>query len=348
VSTFDVVIWDDHSAAFSPRLAEEKGLGGVEWTLMLLAEALADDGLRVLVLNKFDGSWRRPVVTHGVLEYGHVARAFEEKLACDALVVSRWSVVPPIETKRVVFSLHDIPDRWMFRDNRRWLDDGSSAVCVSTWLAGKVRTLDEDSDSEGRSAEWATKIIAPMLLDECYVRGPKDERQFAYLSAAVKGLPATIDAWAIVREHFSETHWGELLVATNGYDEPTLRDLKRMNELGIRSLGQLPGRRIISTLRNAAGLFFVNDYPETHCLIASTALALGCRCHVLTLGDPAALPETLAGAPLLTRSRHEFIEQFVDAYLHPGPQWLLPESEVPDHRAAALLPAWKEVLFDAP
>ena len=40
---------------------------------MLLAQALADDGLRVLVLTNFDGSWRRPI-GQGLLEYGHIAR----------------------------------------------------------------------------------------------------------------------------------------------------------------------------------------------------------------------------------------------------------------------------------
>ena len=339
MSTYDVVIFDDCSAPFSPRLAVEKGLGGVEWTLMLLAEALADDGLRVLVLSNLDGSWRRP---DGRLEYGHCSRAYSEEIACDAVVVSRWSAVPPkIAARRVAFSLHDIPEKWMFAGNYKWLDKGAPAVCVSTWLAGSVGAVGE------RSGYWRCPVIAPMLLDECYERGPKDQTKFVYASAAVKGLTATIDAWALIREYFSETHWGELFVATNGYDKPSDKDAKRMAEIAVRPLGQLPARRIISELRGAAGLFFANNFPETHCVIASTALALGCRTHVLTLDDPAALPETLAGAPLLTCDKHAFVEDFVSAYLRPeDPRWLLPVDQIPDRRARALLPRWKEVLFD--
>lgn len=333
MSNWDVIICDDHSTPFSPRLAAERGLGGVEWTLMLLAAALADEGLEVLVLNRFDGRWTHtPIVQSGFLEYGHISRAYSEKLACKALVVSRWSAVPPIVADRVVFSLHDVPARWMFARNRKWLDAGAMAVCVSTWLAHKI----------GELAPWRTSVIAPMILDQCYERGVKNPYQFVYASAAVKGLPETIDTWEIIREHFPETHLCELLVATNGYDKPSDKDAARMDELNIRSLGQLTGRGVIATLRNAAGLFFVNSYPETHCLIASTALALGCRCHVLTLGDPAALPETLAGAPHLTRDRHAFIERFVESYREDEPG--TPPYLVPDRRDTALLPAWREVL----
>lgn len=339
--TFDVVIYDDVSAPFSPRIGQERGLGGVEWTLMQLATALMRDGFTVLVLSKFEGSWSTFGRGIGHLEYAHVSRAYESSLACSALVVSRWSQVPPVEFKRLAFSLHDVPEHWMFGlDQLGRLNDGAVAVCVSRWQADVLGELFVHPG-------WWRPVIAPMLLDECYTRGPKDPNKFVYASAAVKGLRATIDTWALIHEHFQETHWGTLYVATNGYDDPSPKDAKRMDELAICSLGQLPAPRIIEELRSAAGLFFVNDFPETHCLIASTALALGCRCHVLTMGDAAALPETLAGAPLLTSSRHDFIEQFVTSYLSPGdPRWVLPASEVPDRRARALLPKWKEVLFD--
>ena len=336
--TFDVVLYDDCSTAFSPRLAEERGLGGVEWTLMLLAQALVDDGLSVLVLNKFDSSW-----TAGRLEYGHFSRAVSEAIVCDALVVSRWSAVPrAIEARRVVFSMHDIPATWMFERTRKWLDEGAAAVCVSTWLADKIGELG------GRSGDWRRPVIAPMLLDECYERGVRDPNVFVYASAAVKGLPETMDTWALIREHFPETHLTELHVATNGYDKPSDADARRMDELAVRSLGQLPARQVIAALRNAAGLFFVNAYPETHGIICSTALALGCRTHVLTLDDPAALPETLAGAPLLTRDKHEFVESFVRAYRDTDQDtYVMPAALVPDRRAKVLLPAWKDVLFAA-
>jgi hypothetical protein len=340
MSTYDVVIFDDASSPFSPRLAESKGLGGVEWTLMLLAQALAEDGLSVLVLNKLDGRWtHQPICQAGWLEYGHYSRAYSEKISCEALVVSRWSAVPPVAHKRVVFSMHDIPASWMFARTRKWLDEGAPAVCVSTWLAGKIGELGRD---------WRCPVIAPMLRDECYERGPKNPNVFVYASAAVKGLPETIDTWECIREHFPETHLTELYVATNGYDKPSDTDALRMYELAIRPLWQLPARAIIAALRNAAGLFFVNSYPETHGIICSTALALGCRTHVLTLDDPAALPETLAGAPLLTRDKHAFVEDFVRAYRDSAQDtYVMPAEMVPDRRADALLPAWKEVLFDA-
>ncbi len=337
MKTFDIVVWDDLSAPFNPVLAEHKALGGVEWTLMLLAEALADEGLSVLVLNRSDRPWTyRPICQAGWLEYGHVSRAFVETIACRTLIVSRSSAVPPVLADRVVFSLHDIPETWMFAGQRRWLDDGAAAVCVSSWQAAKL----------GAIADWCRPVIAPMMLDECYARGPKDPNVFVYASAAMKGLRETIDAWALIRRLFPETHLTELWVATNGNDSPSKADAARMVDLGARSLGQLPARRMLAALRNAAGLFFVNTYPETHCIVAGAALALGCRCHVLTLADPAALPETLADSPLLTADSHAFVEQFVARYRGES-DWAMPLDRVPDRRARALLPAWKEVLLDA-
>jgi hypothetical protein len=269
VKSYDVVIFDDVSSPFSPRLAEERGLGGVEWTLMLLAQALAEEGLEVLVLNKLDGRWaHQPICQAGWLEYGHYSRAYTEKIGCEALIVSRWSAVPPIETNRVVFSMHDIPARWMFARTRKWLDGGAQAVCVSTWLADKI------GDLGGRSGYWRCPVIAPMLRDECYERGPKNPNVFVYASAAVKGLPETIDTWELIREHYPETHLTRLLAGTNGYDVPSEREALRMYELGISSMGSLPARGVIAALREAAGLFFVNTYPETHCLHPDTRISV--------------------------------------------------------------------------
>ncbi len=328
---YDVILWDDVSAPFNPRIADERGLGGVEWTFILLAGALARDGLRVLVLSK------GPTGSYDGVEYDHISRAYAEALSCRALVVSRWSQVPPVEHRRLVFSYHDVPERWVHARHQRWLDQGALAVCVSSWQARKLEEI---------GPSWFTRVIAPMLLDECYEgAAARDERRFVYASAAVKGLTPTLDTWALLKESFRELDDAEMLVATNGYDDPS--EAHRARRLpGVCFVGQAPARRIIAALRSSAGLFFVNDYPETHCMIASTALALGVRCHVLAQNDPAALPETLAGSPLFTRSRHDFIEQFVQAYLSPrDPRWVLPRSDVPDRRAAALLPAWKEVLF---
>lgn len=327
--TFDVILFDDAGHGFSPRIAAERGLGGVEWTLILLAEALARSGRDVLVLSNFDGGW-----IGSNCEFGHVSRAYAESFTCDALIVSRWSAVPPIAHRRLVFSMHDIPERWMFGHAKRYLDKGAPAVCVSGWLAGKLGDIDQS---------WDKVVIPPMMFDECYARGPKTPNAFVYASAAVKGLTETIETWALIREHFQEMQLCELLVATN-YDRPSAVDDKRMADLGVRYLGQLPAREMLAALRNSAGLFYVNSFPETFCLVAAAALALGCRAHVLTLADPGALPTTLAGSPLLTSSRHEFIERFVSSYMKPDDSLVVPAGKVPDRRMRALLPAWNEVL----
>lgn len=333
--TFDVILFDDAGHGFSPRIAAERGLGGVEWTLILLAEALARSGRDVLVLSNFDGGW-----IGSNCEFGHVSRAYAESFTCDALIVSRWSAVPPIAHRRLVFSMHDIPERWMFGHAKRYLDKGAPAVCVSGWLAGKLGDMDP---------AWFCPVIEPMMLDECYDRGGplagmrKDPNAFVYASSAVKGLTETIETWALIREHFQETHLCELLVATN-YDKPSAKDAKRMADLGVRYIGQLPARAMLAVLRNSAGMFYVNSFPETFCLVAAAALALGCRTHVLTLAEPGALPTTLAGSPLLTSSKHAFVERFVSSYLKPDDSLVVPAGKVPDRRMRALLPAWNEVL----
>lgn len=344
--SYDVVLYDECSSALSPRRADVEGVGGVEWSHMLLADALSREGEKVLVLSSYKGCERYDGDRSGSIEYGHVSRVFEERISCGALIVSRWSRVPAtVEAERVVFSEHDIPETWMYDHQRPWLDDGAPMVCVSPWLAHAIS--DVGADWRRTVGDWRRVVIPPMMLDECYAPiedGEKQPTKFVYASAALKGLTPSLDVWGLIREHFPETLLAELFVATNGYDDPSLNDSRRMDAMGVRPLGRLPARAIIRELRSAAGLFYVNSYSETFSMIGFAAMALGCRTHVLCLGNPGALPETLRGSRLVTTSKHDFIEDFARAYVNDA-DWAVPPGEIPDLRARALLPRWTEVLY---
>ncbi len=337
-ATYDVVLYDECSSALSQRRADTEGIGGVEWSYIMLADALSREGSKVLVLSTFKGCERHVGDRSGSVEYGHISRAFESRLSCGALVVSRWSRVPAwIEAERVVFSEHDIPEQWMYDHQRPWLDKGASMVCVSPWLKREI----------GKLGDWERRVIAPMMLDECYEPVGEDEKRptkFVYASAALKGLKQTLEVWDLIREHFPETLLAELYVGTNGYDDPSLSDTKKMEALGVRALGRLTARQMIRELRSAAGLFYVNAYTESFGMVPFAAMALGCRTHVLCLESPGALPDTLGGSRLVTTSKHDFIEDFARSYVQGG-DWTVPRGEIPDLRARALLPRWTEVLY---
>lgn len=323
--TYDVIIFDSVGGPVSPRIAEERGVGGAEWTYLMLASALARSGRRVLVLSNHT---RREV---GDAVFGHVSFAYETGVVCDTLIVSRWSKPPPIEAKRIVWSLHDIPQPWMFEHVSRY----AVVVPVSHWHAARVRQLRPDLDC---------RPIPPMLLDECYVRGEKDPNKFVYASAAMKGLAATLSIWEVLKKTYCELGAAKLYVCVPR-DELSI-DEAWAQRFDVCALGQLPARRVIAELRSAVGLFYVNSYTETNCMVAGAAIALGCRPHVMCRGDPGGLPETLREHPLLTAELDPFMDDFVRCYLDDAAATRMTPSlgDVPDRRMRALLPVWNEVL----
>lgn len=320
MADYDVIFYDRVGVACTGATPRERGLGGSEHQILLLAEALARGGKRVLVLN----ATREPASEAGV-EYRNHGMAAASDLECEALVVCRYSPIPPIRAQKTVVAASDIPYRAY--DHLAPLFMGArdaTLVAVSQWQATHFPRT------------WRTVVIPNFLPDEIYARPPAPPahpRRFVYASAALKGLNETLEAWRALRPE-----GGELLVCSPGYDASSV-DARDVAGMGARWLGSLPFHEVVELIADSAGLFYVNVFPETFCIVAALAEALGRRTHILCLEGRAGL-ETTVRSPLVTTERARFEEDFRAALEKGGPV-----GERHDFSASAVVPLWRELLF---
>ena len=320
--TYDVIFYDTIGMAYTGSTPEQGGLGGSELQVILLAEALAEHGRSVLVLNRTEEN----CCVNGV-EYRH-NRAGNSELSCDVLLVQRYSNLPPIRARRIIVAASDIPGNHYDHFASLFANSPDAAlVAVSDWQKALF------------PKHWPVTVIPCILPAFVYdVKRPVNPRKFVYASAALKGLDATLAAWKELRDSGVEA---ELCVCTPGYDTVDA-DLLASN--GVRFLGSLPFRRVVEEIATSAGLFYVNTWSETFCIVAALAEALRRRVHILCASDPAALPQTVA-SPLVTTDRAEFLANFRAALRDPdNPRW---HGAAHDYRPDHLVPRWLE-LFAAP
>ena len=311
----DVIFFDTIGMAYDGATPLHKGLGGSEFEALLLAEALASHGLRVLVLNNTQSAANFNGVeyaNHG--EHQHVS-------ACDVLILQRYSAIPAIRARKILIAASDIPGNFYDHlDELATSDQDVTLVAVSEWQKNLY------------PRSWARVVIPNMLPDFVYaVERAANPRKFVYASAALKGLKDTIEAWQQV---VSASDNLELCVCTPGYDSV---DADALAALGITFLGSLPFDRVVEEIASSAGLFYVNTYSETFCIVAALAEALGRRTHILCTGDPGALPTTI-NSPLLTTDRDKFLREFRNALAAPDDaRWL---GAAKDYRVSTVTEQW--------
>jgi tetratricopeptide (TPR) repeat protein len=328
---YDVIFYDTIGNAFTRESLKKKPSGAAEIAIVKYAHWIADRGYSVLVMNGV----RWPSEDAGVTYDNHNVNG---GLTCRALVISRYSQIPNIEAERtIVWSVDASPQSHMHQ--KHLFENGlATLVCLSPWHASLFPRT------------WPIEIIPSALPDSVYEPSKlkRDPNVFVYCSAALKGLTATLDTWSAIRSRHPEMVKAELHITTPGYDKPDLNHIARTP--GARYLGDLQSDKVERLLRASAGMFFVNTFPETFCLAAVLAEAVGCRTHILVGAEAGAIPWTVR-SPLVTSDAGEFEKEFVDYYTadpniqdlyftkHPG---LLVKPH--DFRMSTIMPKWLEVL----
>jgi hypothetical protein len=309
---YDVVYYDTISHPFSRRLVNSRPSGGTELNHVKIVHALADAGYKVLVLNNLpDGE-----IDGGVV-YDHYMNSDVE---CRTFVACRFSELPKIRlpwgdcvggnrenpeptvcADTVIMAMNDQFQEWQ---RSRYLE-GATVVLNSPWHAANF------------PAEWPKKVVVPALVDdEVYDQGLTNEAVFKhrcvfiYASAVCKGLRPTLQLWKRMKAEHPELKDAELHVTTAGHD---VLQPETIASYGAKWIGELTPPELLEKLQRSAGLFFVNVLPETFCVLAAVAEAVGCRCHILALAGGAV--STTVHEPYVTSSEEVFVRDFMASYL---------------------------------
>ena len=325
VRDYDIVFYDTVGMAYTGLTPQRQGLGGSEFEAILLAEALAARGARVLVLNNTPA----PEHCNGV-EYAHHSESSRVP-RCAALILQRYSTLPAIDAAKILIAASDIPgSAYDHLDGLVASARDVTLVAVSEW------------QKELFPRNWSRTVIPNMLPDFVYeVERSVNPRKFVYASAALKGLKETIEAWKELVGDGNPRQL-ELHVCTPGYDS---YDANALGALGVRFLGSLPFAQVVEEIATSAGLFFVNTHSETFCIVAALAEALRRRTHILCASHPGALPTTL-NSPLLTTEREKFLADFNAALAAPGdPRW---HGAAKDYRSSSIVAQWQALLAAPP
>lgn len=357
---YDVILWDNIGSPYSRSLVDAKAIGGSEYALVLLAEAFAKKGLKVLALGNGTPPQTRQ---NGVLyeDANHIQHLDDE--SCSVLIVSRFSSLPKnIKYDRVFVLAQDQPwenngaceyDKFvpiMSPNSGTQLNLAQGTlVCMSEWHAGLFRQ---------RYQAWDI-IVIPAAIDDVHYKDAhrlveKNPNKFVYASAAVKGWKATEKEWARLKTQHSELlDKAELHVTSPGYDKIDVHP-EVASTFRIIVHDPVPARELSAFMADAAGLFFCNTYPESFCVVAAIAEIMGCRTHILVEppGELEVFQHTL-NSMLPTTDREEFERKFLLGYRGVAPMY-----SPKDFRMSTLIDVWMKTIgfehhgtfnvFDAP
>lgn len=295
VCDFDVLLVDSVGTTFNTFSIANGGLGGSEQQAILLLEGLSAAGYSVGCINRGPHASRS---LNGVryfpvndIERGTVAPR------CKTLISMRAGFMPNgIEFDTVVFWLHDIPDKNLQNISTYLRDmDDSRIVTVSDWQKSKL------------PPGWDTRAttIYNQIPDWIYDVKSEQRRNFTYASAALKGLDATLAAWAQLKKKSYFFKDETLFVLSPGYDKPS-SDIT--TNKGVIWVGPRPLTSVVNYIGGARALFYVNSgIPETFGLVPLMAEVLGTPTLIYCPGETGALTELMHVKPCTTAD--EFLER---------------------------------------
>ncbi len=197
--------WDGNTPKTRP-------IGGSELAQIQLAEALAEHGHKVRVLNQAHFTGTAPYQVNGVT-YGGAIDANEVKTC----ILARMTTLPrqiSMARTKVIVSLtdqgpHDIADCHLI-------------VGVSQWQVNRFATVQPSTPC---------KVIPPIV--EAAPKLDKTPNTYIYAGAAMKGLDETLQGWE------DAGCPGKLYVVTGGWGEPDEAQRENLRELGVGYLGNV-------------------------------------------------------------------------------------------------------------
>lgn len=336
---FDVISFDACGQPFDGWTPELSGLGGSESQDILVLEALAARGYRVLSLNRIPS----PAFRNGVLYYPIGMALAEGKLKTKNLILNRISALPMnIETERTFIRATDIYSEFSgYGIHEQLFTDGEqkpTLVCVSKWQAN------------GFPADWPKVVIPNMLPGWVYEEDRKKPRNapahaFIYASAALKGLQETIDLFAQLKKSPAFKN-ATLDVCCPAYSAP-----QSVTAPGVRYLGSLGFVDLVAAYQKHRHLLHVSTFQETFGIAHVLAEVLGLCPIVLQARGADALSEVLNATTVTTeQSRFKAVLEQIGK----DPQSFRNASsdgggfDPKDYRASTVIEQWLRLLDGVP
>jgi glycosyltransferase involved in cell wall biosynthesis len=238
--------------------------------------------------------------------------------SCDVLISSRHHDVltQRLPARLIALWHHDMPRAGPFARIGPALSKSTSSLFVSRFQRDAFEQLCPGISERALVTSNGVDFDA---IEAVTAEPPAGSRlRFLFASRPERGLHFLLDRiWPRVRERYPDA---ELLTASylDRCLEPTLQpyyeacDLLACRTPGVRRLGALPRRDFWRLLAGCAAVLYPASWPETSCMAALEAQALGVP---VVTSATAALPETVAFADTLVRAScpsEEYIASFLD------------------------------------
>jgi len=285
-------------------------VGGSEAAISYLAVELAHAGHSVVHL----ANTSLPGHYLGVECLNHRV-AFNKDLlnSADVVVIANEAIGASVRdmgvSKPLVLWAHHADDQLPIepleysRERKAW----SGFAFVSQWQLDefcRIYWLPRDRTRVMRNA------IAPSIV-RCTPQTPwylrKAPPHLVYTSAPYRGLDVLLDAFPAIRHSIPDVRlriFSGLSTTRGGPNDNKYSDLhqKCLTVEGVDYAGPVSQPELARWLSEAAALAYPSTYPETSCIAALEAMAMGATVITTRLG---ALPETLAGHGVLV----DFVDQ---------------------------------------
>jgi tetratricopeptide (TPR) repeat protein len=310
---------------FRVHTAYERPLGGSESALCYLAEALADAGHDIFVLN----SAAAPAVSRGVACLPLTPASLQDLPAVDVFVVQnlagRGRELRPIlgpKTRLLLWTGH-AHDQPAVQDLRHPAErDAYDAIAfVSDWQRQQfIARFDLDPDRTVVLRNGICPAFANLFPEGEEILARKTRPPvLVYTSTPYRGLDLLLDAFPLIRREVPDVTlkvFSSMQVygpAAHNEDDRFAPLYRRSKETeGVAYIGSVPQPRLATELRSAAILAYPNTFAETSCIAVLEAMAAGCR---IVTSARAALPETTAGFATLVavEDSQTYVPRFVTA-----------------------------------
>jgi glycosyltransferase involved in cell wall biosynthesis len=301
------IVFFDSTLAYTPETPYREPLGGSQYAVCYLAEALAAVGHEAILLNPTT----RACIARGVscLPLDTTSDRELRRLRPDAVVEVlsarharglRESFGP--EPRLIVWTghAHDQPAVEPLREPaQRELYD--AVMLVSEW---QRECFIEDLGVERSRTHVIPYAVAPAFQDlfgrdESITSQKATPPVIAYTSTPFRGLAVLLDVFPEIRRRVPGTRlkvFSSMRVyrTAAGEEERDYAALyRRCTQIeGVEYIGSLPQPELARELREVTALAYPNTFPETFCIAALEAMAAGCRVVTSELG---ALADTTAG-----------------------------------------------------
>lgn len=258
---FDIVFIDTTAYKFyDSSTLEYSPLGGTEASLLRTAKALADAGLKVLLMNHL---CEAPIYDGKLLITPLIA-----DIKCGSLISLRgYQLFDKIQYKRCYSYHQDDPTDALLKMRDKFLEHNTVVVGVSRWhktqLEDKLLNRNEEKNPK------VTYVYNP-VPDALYDL-PKldyDKNKLLWVSSPHKGLKEAVQQFSILKKILPKI---ELHVFNPGY----FKD-QSYSAPGVYFRGAQPAPKIWEEMRTALCVFYPTTFRETFGCIAAEANALHC------------------------------------------------------------------------